>query len=281
MIFSWIKRNRRAKLLAEPYPQEWIEILERNVPYYPLLDAVEQTRLRNDARIMIAEKNWEGIGIELTDEMKVTIAGQACLLVLGIEHDYFANVLSILVYPKTFSVERPLGNLGGDSYVPLVGKQFLDGQASHRDHVALSWKKVLFDSRHPGHGSNLVWHEFAHQLDMLNHEIDGTPPLEDRPQRIRWMEVMNEEFDRLRQARRAGEQTLIDPYAATNEAEFFAVVTEHFFDEPIELEQHHAELYGLLRDYYRQDPAARLRRSSKHEVQRTKDEARENHDGTA
>jgi len=260
MVFSWIKRQRRAKLLAEPFPYEWLEILKRNVRYYPLLRSDEQARLRDDLRVLIAEKTWEGCGgQEINDEIKVTIAAQACLLLVGLDHDYFDRVLSILVYPTAYSVPTRHGTLIGGP-ISISGERYRLGEAWYRGPVVLSWADVLRDSQHPGRGRNLVWHEFAHQLDMLDREVDGTPPLANREQYRRWTEVMTAAFEQLREAIKAGQPTLLDPYAATNEGEFFAVATECFFDQPVELSERHPELYALLRDYFHQDPVQRLRR---------------------
>jgi hypothetical protein len=124
--------------------------------------------------------------------------------------------------------------------------------------VILSWAEVIDDCRHLGHGRNVVWHEFAHQLDMLDRAIDGTPPLDSREQYERWTAVMSRELKSLRSAIRIGQPTLIDPYGASSESEFFAVVTECFFDRPVELREEHSDLYKLLADFYRQDTAGRL-----------------------
>ena len=129
------------------------------------------------------------------------------------------------------------------------------GEAHHRGPVVLAWKEALANAQEPGHGRNLVFHEFAHQLDMLNGDFDGTPNLDDAGLRQRWADIMDREYQRLCKAADRGKKTLLDPYGATDPAEFFAVVTECFFDLPWELERRHAELYALLRDYFRQDPA--------------------------
>lgn len=255
MIFSWLRRRRRLNLLAQPFPEPWLAILERNFVYYSYLSTAEQARLRDIVRVLVAEKNWEGCGgLEMTDEIKVTVAAQAAVLLLGMEHDYFPNVLSVLVYPRPFVAPRRhfVGNIELDEESDLLG------EAAYRGAVVLSWKEVRRDGRRPHGGRNLVWHEFAHQLDMLDHGTDGTPPLGSERQVRRWQEVMTAEFHRLKGDLAAGRPTLIDPYGATNEAEFFAIVTECFFDLPQELKHDHPELYKLLADYYGQDPATRV-----------------------
>ena len=142
----------------------------------------------------------------------------------------------------------------------IVGPAARLGEAWYRGPVIVSCE-VLQSSLHLGGGRNLVWHEFAHQLDMLDREIDGTPPLEDRAQYRRWIDVMTAEHERLRASAGSGEPTLLDHYGSVNEAEFFAVVTECFFDRPIEMRDQHPELYELFKTFYRQDTAARLART--------------------
>src|SRR5262249_53756534 len=256
MLFSWLKGRRRRKPLARPSPGDWLGHLERNVAPYRFLGPAEQAKLRDDLRVFIAEKNWEGCGgLRLTDEIKVTVAAHACLLVLGREHDYFARVKSVLVYPAGYAVPGVPDRYG---LVHEDGSWRL-GEAHYRGPVVLSWDDTLSDARHPRRGRNLVYHEFAHQLDMLNGAGDGTPLLEGPEQLRRWRGVMTAEHRRLVEAVEYGEATLLDPYGATNPAEFFAVATECFFDRPAALRRHHPELYDVLRDYYRQDPAARRR----------------------
>jgi Mlc titration factor MtfA (ptsG expression regulator) len=255
MLFSWLRKWRRRKLLAQPFPAEWLRYLQSNVALYALLSEPEQARLRDDLRVFIAEKDWEGCGgLEMTDEIKVTIAALAGLLTLGMEHDYYSRVRSILVYPGGYRV--PDHEVLGDNTV-LEGESDRLGEAHYRGPVILSWDEVLHDARHPGAGRNLVFHEFAHQLDMLDGAVDGTPPLRDRDQYRRWHKVMTAEYRRLVTEAEEGRPTLLDEYGTTNQGEFFAVATECFFDQPAAMARLHPRLYALLRDYFRQDPAAR------------------------
>ena len=230
--------------------------MKSNVFYYQLLNDAERTRLENDARTVIAEKTWEGCGgLEITDEMKVTIAAQACLLVLNLElADYYARVSSILVYPSRFLIPSRFEG----TEVIFDGGQATSGQAVYRGPVILSWEDVLEEGRDPLLGSNVVFHEFAHQLDMLDGGIDGTPFLRSEKQRKQWQRVMTREFDRLVAASKRGEATLLDKYGTRNEGEFFAVATECFFNWPAQMRRWHPRLYELLRGYYRQDPASRV-----------------------
>jgi Mlc titration factor MtfA (ptsG expression regulator) len=256
MFFSLLKHLRRDRLLAQPFPTEWFGYLDRNVVHYRHLSLDEQAKLRDDLRVFIAEKNWEGCrGLQLTDEIKVTIAAYASLLVLALEPDSLGRVQSILVYPDTFRVPDARDRFGlvheeGDSR---------SGEAWYRGPVILSWADALHDARHPRQGRSLPLHEFAHQLDMLTGAADGMPPLEGVEPQRRWQEVMTVEYQRLGDAVEHGEATLLDPYGATHPAEFFAVASECFFVRPLALERRHPALYEVLRDYFRQDPAARRR----------------------
>jgi Mlc titration factor MtfA (ptsG expression regulator) len=250
MLLSWLRQRRRRKLLAQPFPAEWLRYLARNVAHYRYLSGPEQAKLRDDLRIFIAEKEWEGCGgLKMTDEIKVTIAAQACLLVLALDGNNYKRIQTILVYPRGYETPTRHGYLEGTSAVL--------GEAHYRGPVILSWEEVLQDGRHPNDGKNLVFHEFAHQLDMLDGVIDGTPPLANRDQYRRWQQVMTAEYQRLIAASEQGRATLLDQYGTTNEGEFFAVATECFFDQPVALARRHPQLYGLLAEYYRQDPAAR------------------------
>jgi Mlc titration factor MtfA (ptsG expression regulator) len=255
MIFAWLKNRRRRKLLAQPFPAAWLEFLHNNVAHYRYLSGAEQAKLRDELRIFVADKNWEGCGgLAMTDEMKVTIAAQACLLVLGMRHNYFDRVLSILVYPHGY--RDPMDGFGGDGLVHR-GQARL-GESWYRGPVVLAWDHVRFEGQHPSGGKNVVFHEFAHQLDMLDGIINGTPPLGSPEESRRWAEVMTAEYKQLQSASEHGQATLLDQYGTTNEGEFFAVATECFFDRPVALRQRYPRLYELLRDYYRQDPARRV-----------------------
>jgi Mlc titration factor MtfA (ptsG expression regulator) len=255
MLFAWLRRRRREKTRSEPFPAQWLRYLQDNVPAYRSLSEAEQLKLQGDVRVFIAEKIWEGCGgLEVTDEMKVTVAGLACLLVVAMKDEYFDRVQSILLYPEGFKV--PEQEAAGANVV-LEGEGEHLGEAHYRGPVILSWAELLDDVRHPGRGKNLVLHEFAHELDMLNGAVDGTPPLADDRLARRWRKVMTAEYNRLLDEAEDGRPTLLDDYGTKNEGEFFAVATECFFERPVEMSQRHRRLYEILRDYYRQDPAAR------------------------
>jgi len=254
MLFAWLRQRRRRQLLAAPFPPEWLSYLHDNVALYALLNESEQARLRDDLRIFVAERNWEGcVGLSVTDEMKVTIAAQACLLVLNMAHDYFRRVPSILIYPSGYrspTARHPDGTIGAGS-----GRL---GEAWYRGPVILAWDTVLASSKGAYDGENVVLHEFAHQLDFLDGYADGTPLLSSREEYRRWHEVMGGEYKRLRRDSVSGHAEVLDAYGATNPAEFFAVATEAFFVRPVPLRQRHPALYEVLHSYYRQDTAERV-----------------------
>lgn len=254
MFFDWLRRRRRRRILAQPFPESWHEIITTNVRHSAHLTEDQLHRLRQKIQIFVAEKNWEGCrGLEITDEVKVTIAALACLLVLELKQDvYFDHVLSVLVYPNSYVASGiEIGRAG----VVVEGGQARLGEAWWRGPVILSWHEVLAAGRRNSPGQNLVFHEFAHQLDMMNGRLtDGVPPLEADDEVQRWLDVLGPEYDRLVEKCRRGHHGFIDCYGATNAAEFFAVLTEVFFENPHQLTVHHPDAYAVLRDYYRQDP---------------------------
>jgi Mlc titration factor MtfA (ptsG expression regulator) len=261
-MFHWYRDHRRAEARKRPLPAELVAFVRANVAHYCLLDDAERVELHAMMQVFLQEKHWEGCGgLDLTDEIRVTIAAQACLLQLGLPHDYYRNVDSILVYPST--VVPPEQRPGVFEHVngPVVPPVPILGQAFARGPVILVWDAVLHGARHPEQGHNVVYHEFAHKLDMLDGAADGTPILADREQFAEWVAVCSFEFLRLRRLAEQGHKTFLDAYAAVNEAEFFAVATEEFFDRPRALRKHAPDLYRVLSAYYRQDPAGRADRA--------------------
>ncbi|MCR9248092.1 MAG: zinc-dependent peptidase [bacterium] len=255
MVLDWLlsplRHRARRKLIEEPFPADWQPHLGR-LPFYRALDARGQERIRDDLRVLVAEKEWEGCGgLELTDEIRVTIAAQASLLLLNIEHEYYRHVESILIYPSTFKSVPQQDGAG----VVHEGRAHL-GEAWRRGPVVLAWDASRHGALDPKDGHNLVLHEFAHKLDLLDGLADGTPPLPDAERLQAWVSTMTREFEALRIASAAGRATVLDYYGATNPAEFFAVATECFFEKSARLRRQHGALYAVLRDYYGQDPAA-------------------------
>ena len=244
---SWLRPRPRVRAFDTPFPGEWEPIVARQ-PFVARLPDRHQHGLRHILRVLVEEKRWEGCGgLTITPEIQVVVATHAARLLLGLQHDYYRNVDTILVYPSTFV--NP-GNAHG------AGRSANHGEAWHRGPVILAWDQVQSGADDPGDGHNLVLHEFAHKLDFLDDFGNGTPPLETKDQYRTWQEIMKHEFAELREDLDDGRRTTIDAYGATNPAEFFAVVTETFFEKPRQLRERHERLYELLKDYYGQDPAA-------------------------
>src|SRR5213594_2729355 len=225
MIFGFLKERRRQRLRAQPIPPAWRSILTRNLPIFRRLPPEDQTELLGHVQVFLAEKRFEGCGgLELTDEIRVTIAAQACLLLLHRETDYYPQLVTILVYPSGYTAHEKR-HLEGNIWEE--GDEARLGQTARRlGSLVLAWDDVKRGPAGPSDGRNLVLHEFAHQLDFEDFQTDGAPDLATRADYQAWARVMNREFKALGAADEAGMSTVLDPYGATNPAEFFAVVTE-------------------------------------------------------
>src|SRR3982751_3636514 len=253
MILEFLKKQRRRRLRARPFPQEWLKLIQRHVVFFHKLTAGDRAELRVHIQLFLSEKRFEGCGgFEITDEVRVTIAAQACLLLLHRRTDYFPHLLTILVYPLTYMVQED-HRIG--EHVWEEGTVGRLGETGRRmGSLVLSWGAVKHGAADPSDGKNVVLHEFAHQLDFENDGVDGVPGLATRAQQSAWSEVMNSEFASLRAADQSGIPTLLDTYGAKNPAEFFAVSVEAFFERPRALWARHPKLYAELRKYFRQDP---------------------------
>ena len=259
-VLNWLSERRRRHLLEQPFSAAWLEILERNVAAYPLLDADEQHRLRELAQVFIAEKHWEGAGgLDLTDEIRVTIAGTGCQLLLNREHDLFADVRSIVVYPSAVVLPERPRSFWDPGLEVVQGDTPILGLAGRIDALVLAWDAALHGARDPSDGSNVVIHELAHKIDVLDGRADGTPPLPSRDARRAWAKAFEPAFLAHRERAERGEPSLLSDYAITNEAEYFAVATEMFFERPRALADELPEVYDQLKDFFRLDLAARVR----------------------
>lgn len=262
-MFQWLTDRRRQKLTQAEFPDQWEAIIRRNVAHYCMLADAEQARLHALIQVFIVEKHWEGAGgLELNDEIRVTISAQACLLLLGLPHNYYRNVQSIIVYPSTVVAPPRKPGFFENPAAPAALAQPILGQAFQQGPVIIIWDAALRSGRHPELGHNIVYHEFAHKLDMLDGAADGTPPLRNRNEYRDWIQVCSREFLQLKQDVQTGRKSYLNAYAATNEAEFFAVATEQFFDQPQQMIAHAPDLYRVLQEYYRQDPAGRVTRNN-------------------
>jgi Mlc titration factor MtfA (ptsG expression regulator) len=251
-VFAFFRRRRRAKVRARAVPDAWLEIIALRVPFYEKLPPSDQRELLGHVQVFLNEKTFEGCeDLEVTEEMKVTIAAQACVLLLHRETEYFPKVDSILVYPRAYAATHtetlPDGSVVETKSVRL-GESYGGGT------VVLSWNDVVHGAACVRDGQNLVLHEFAHQLDQEDGSADGAPELGTRSNYVAWARVLSEEYLDLQEAKRKRRRTIIDKYGATNPAEFFAVITEAFFEKPRPLQRKHPELYEELKAYYQQDP---------------------------
>jgi Mlc titration factor MtfA (ptsG expression regulator) len=254
-MWHWIRDHHRQEILKTPFPLAWEKILQTNVAHYRRLDDSERGKLRELVQVFVAEKHWEGCGgLNLNDEIRVTIAAEACVMILALPHDLYRRVESIFIYPSTVVTPQHQPGVFESVRTPISTGVPILGEAQLRGPVILVWDSVRNSARHPETGHNVVYHEFAHKLDMLDGTADGTPPLENKDQYRRWIQVCEKEFLKLRSDSLNGRVSFLDSYGATNEAEFFAVITEQFFDQPAAMLKHHPDLYEILSGYYRQDP---------------------------
>ena len=253
-LLAWPLRAllRRRQLRQQPFPAAWREILRQRVPYFRQMPADLQLRLKKQIQVFIAEKPFIGCaGLEVTDEMRVTIAAQACLLTLNRPTGY-PQLRQILLYPAAFWVHRTQPQGGG---VLQEQRQALAGESWSQGQVILSWHDTLEGAAVANDGRNVVIHEFAHQLDQENGPANGAPPMAGGAARVRrWTQVFSTAFSQLQAQLAQGEPTLIDGYGATNPAEFFAVVSEVFFEQPQQLEAQQPALYAELCSFYRVNP---------------------------
>lgn len=228
-MFNWMRDRRRGRLAAEPFPDEWLQIIHRNC------------------------RHFVSLGLALTDEMRVTVAAQASLLGLGFGAPPFDRLISVIIQPEVYTgtkVERTYG-------FELHTEEQRLGEAWRNGPVLLSWQDIVRQCREFPDGRNVILHEFAHLLDMANSDVDGVPPLDTEEQYRTWLDVTRIEYRNLVRHAQRGRQTLLDWYGATSEAEFFAVATETFFEQPLEMQKLHPKLYDVLGAFYKQDPAAR------------------------
>ena len=236
-------------------------MLRDRVAYYSLLSGPEQKRLQRLIAGFLAEVRFEGCaGLEITDEMRITIAAHACLLLLNREQDFYPGLQSVLVYPSSYlAPSRTVDPLG----VVHEGDEHRLGEAWMRGAVILSWDDVQRDATDFHDGRNVTLHEFAHQLDQQDGSFDGAPVLDHRSRYRSWARVLTKEYQALQEAAEQGDASVIDQYGATDPAEFFAVVTEAFFEQSEALRAKHPQLYRQLKRFFRQDPAARFEAARK------------------
>ncbi|NOX97719.1 MAG: zinc-dependent peptidase [Nitrospirae bacterium] len=242
---------RRERLMKQPFPREWEKILQKNVALYQHLPPNLREELHGDINIFLDEKRFEGCGgLQLTDTIKVTIAAQACLLLLNRKPTFYPKLSSILVYPGAYIAKQT--SFIGDMPVQVDSARL--GESWSNGALVLAWDHVKQESMDIEDRHNVVLHEFAHQLDQEDGRADGAPILEQRSSYVAWARILSREYGELLQKVETQHQDVIDSYGATNPAEFFAVITETFFKNPEKLNRKHPELYEELKLYYKMDP---------------------------
>jgi MtfA peptidase len=245
LLRPWIRKRE--------FPSAWDGILERNVPLYRHLPSDDRNELRQHMLIFLAEKHFEGCsGQEITDEIRVTIAAQACILLLHRRTDYYPGLYSILVYPHAYFAERRERDASG---MVTEGVEERLGEAWSHGSVVLSWDNVRAGAADFRGGHNVVFHEFAHYLDYEDgSRANGSVPMPSRSMYETWARTFDREFRKLRRDAAQGLPTVLDQYGTKDPAEFFAVTTEAFFTQPVALKEKHPALYKELTLYYLQDP---------------------------
>ncbi len=248
----WWVRRRRARIRRQPFPAAWRRILQSHVPYVARMPADLQLQLKQHIQVFLAEKPFLGCrGLMVTEAIRVTVAAQACLLLLNQPDSYFPDLRQILVYPGPFVVDRVHANPAG---LLETRRQVLAGESWSQGQVILSWDDVSANAADPDAGRNVVIHEFAHQLDQQTGLANGAPQLHSIGAYAPWSHVFSAEFARLQQQVSQGENTLLDDYGATDPAEFFAVASEAFFMMPVRIAQDHPAMFEQLKGLYCVDP---------------------------
>jgi len=243
------RSQREKKLRATPPPEGWQSILDKHFALVQRLTDDQRKQLFGTMQVFLDRVNFEGCGgQEMSEEIKVTIAAQACLLLVGREEKVYPKLKTVLVYPHTYQ-SGAKGFFGGDN-----GQGARLGESWGFGVVVLAWNSVLGGAHNVEDGHNVTMHEFAHQLDQADGAADGAPVLGNRSAYSSWAKVLSADYGRLRQLTRRGKPDVLDRYGATNPAEFFAVATETFFEKPRQLQKNHPELYEELRSYYNVNP---------------------------
>ncbi|MCH8078296.1 MAG: zinc-dependent peptidase [Proteobacteria bacterium] len=248
-----LQRSRRNNLFLKPLPPDWIQILKKNVSIYSLLPQNLREELHGRINIFLDEKEFIGCaGLQISNEIRVTIAGNACILLLKRDKRCFPRFTTILIYPDTY-VSREVKS---DGLVVVHEESVRAGESWYRGPVVLSWADVMRGSLNNSDGHNVVLHEFAHKLDEENEIMNGLPVLRDSSHYAEWAEVLSKEFDSLLIRVDRGTNSVIDAYGAVSPPEFFAVATESFFEKPLLMKNKLPDLYQQFRRFYNLDPAA-------------------------
>ncbi|WP_057831366.1 zinc-dependent peptidase [Colwellia sp. TT2012] len=252
MAKPYWREYKRDQLRSLPFKKQWRKIIQQRMPYFRQMPTDLQLQLKQHIQVFIAEKTFIGCnGVKITDEIKITIAAQACLLLLNRKTDYYPKLKTILVYPSAFIKEQSQLNPDGTRYTKRVA---LSGESWDFGKIVLSWQDSVHGAELPNDGHNVVIHEFAHQLDQENGKANGAPILGKGQSYQCWSKIFSQQFEMLKRQAASGTPSIFDYYGATEPAEFFAVVSEVFFEKSTQFSQEHPELYRQLTNYYKVDP---------------------------
>ncbi|MCU0537906.1 MAG: zinc-dependent peptidase [Hydrococcus sp. Prado102] len=248
VFIGWRRKQIQKKTLSLSH----LAIVEKNLPIYNNLPITYKKRLQQHINVFLAEKQFIGCGgLKINSAIATTIAAQACLLILNQKENYYPKLKSILVYPSAYIVRatNPIGD-----YLVEERQEVRLGESWYKDRIVLSWEQIEYDIINWQDGHNVILHEFAHQLDGEDGSVNGVPLLDRQSDYINWASIFGREYKKLQSDVELGLKTVINNYGATNPAEFFAVVTETFFEKPKQMKQKHPELYKQLKRYYKLEP---------------------------
>jgi MtfA peptidase len=249
-LYRFLTRHirQRAMIRQAPLPTKWERILELNVPFYQALSLPDQNRFREEVHIFLREKRITGINTSVDDTVRVLVATSAIIPIFGFPGWEWEHIREILIYPTSFDEGYQMGSAQEHSISGMVGTGAMNRM------MILSKPDLLQGFQQPSHGHNVGIHEFTHLLDKSDGTVDGVPEVALPGRAIKpWLTLVRNEMDKIRQG-----HSDINPYGLTNEAEFFAVVSEYFFEKPVRMKQKHPGLYSMLEQIFRQDPQSRL-----------------------
>ena len=251
VFYLFFYRNwRRKRELSQPFPEQWRAVLEQQVPFYRRLPKPQKEILESLVQLFLSEKDFYGCdGFEVDERVRLTIAGHACLLLLGRSFSHYDDIRSILVYPDVYRVQHAWEH----GMIVHEGEEVRAGEASSHGQVVLAWSECEHAANDSHSPHNVILHEFAHQLDYLDGSADGAPPLSGE-QASHWQQTMTEAYEHLQNTIEHHHKPWLDPYGATEPADFFAVLTEAFFQQPAHLRHEQPKVFKALKDYYRFDP---------------------------
>ena len=243
---------QRDKIRQQPFKKQWRKIIQQRMPYFRKMPTDLQLQLKQLIQVFLAEKKFIGCnGVNITDEIRITVAAQACLLLLNRKTDFYPKLQTILVYPRAFVKKQQSNQAGG---VQFIQKIVLAGESWDFGKVVLSWQDTVEGAQIPDDGRNVVIHEFAHQLDQENGKANGAPILDKGQSYKCWSEIFSAQYEQLKIQAETGKPSLFDYYGATEPAEFFAVASEVFFEQAQQFYHQYPRLYQQLKQYYQVDP---------------------------